>query len=83
MNILPVVDRVEDLWIIIDSHLTFTHHMGLDQTVTRAFTRANLINKFVVLCDTDSNSCLYSMSDLSTSTRHVFGNLTVLAKLYK
>ena len=27
VNMLPVVDRVEDLGVVIDSHLTFTYHI--------------------------------------------------------
>ena len=50
VNMLPVVDRVKDLGIVMDSHLTFTHHM--DQIVARAFTRANLIHKCFVSRDT-------------------------------
>ena len=42
----PVVDRVKDLGIVMDLHLTFTHH--IDQIVARAFTRANLIHKCFV-----------------------------------
>jgi len=34
--VVTVVDRVKDLGVIIDSHLTFTHH--IDQIVARAFT---------------------------------------------
>jgi len=41
VNMLPVLDRVKDLRVIIDSHLTFTYH--IDETVARAFTHANLI----------------------------------------
>jgi len=48
----PVVDRVKDLGVIIDSHLTFAHH--IDQIVARAFTRANLIHKCFVSRDTAS-----------------------------
>jgi len=49
---LPDIDRVKDLGVIIDSHLTFTHH--IDQIVARAFTRANLIHKYFVSRDTAS-----------------------------
>jgi len=52
VNMLPVVDRVKDLRVIIDSHLTFTYHR--DQIVARAFTCANLIHKCVVSRDTAS-----------------------------
>ena len=50
VNMLPVVDRVKVLGIVMDSYLTFTHH--LDQTVARAFTRPNLIHKCFVSLDT-------------------------------
>ena len=49
---LSVVDRVKDLEIVMDSHLTFTHH--IDQIVARAFTRANLIHKCFVSRETAS-----------------------------
>jgi hypothetical protein len=51
-NMLPVVDRVKDLGIVIDSHLTFAYH--IDQIVVRAFTRVNLIHKCFVSRDTSS-----------------------------
>jgi len=34
VNMLPVIDRVKDLGVIIDSHLTFTYH--IDQIVAIA-----------------------------------------------
>jgi len=46
------VDRVKALGVIIDSQLTFTYH--IDQTVARAFTRANLLHKCFVSRDTAS-----------------------------
>jgi len=52
VNMLPVVDRVKDLGVIIDSHLAFTHH--IDYIVARAFTRANLIHKCFASRDTAS-----------------------------
>ena len=52
VNMLPVVDRVKDLGVVMDSHLTFTHH--IDQIVARAFIRANLINKCFVSSDSAS-----------------------------
>ena len=42
-NILTVVDKVKDLGIIVDSHLTFDAH--INNIVSRAFIRANLIHK--------------------------------------
>jgi len=49
---LPVVNSVKYLGVIIDSHLTSTHH--IDQIVARSFTRANLIHKCFVSRDTAS-----------------------------
>ena len=46
---LPVVDKVKDLGVIIDSHLTFGIHV--DQIVARAFVRANLIHKCFISRD--------------------------------
>jgi len=42
-NILPVVNSCRDLGIIVDSNLTFNAH--INQVVSRAFIRANLIHK--------------------------------------
>jgi hypothetical protein len=51
-NMLPIVDKVKDLGIVVDSNLTFTCH--IDQIVARAFTRAGLIHKCFVSRDTAS-----------------------------
>jgi len=83
VNMLPVVNRVKDLGVIIDSHLTFTYH--IDQIVERAFTRANLIHKCFVSRDTPSltRSFIVYISDLFPSTRLLSAHLTMLAKLCK
>jgi len=59
---LPIVELI--LGVIIDSHLTFTHH---DQIVARAFTRCST----TVLCYVTQslNSCLYSVLQISTRVR--------------
>jgi len=59
-----VVDRIKDLGVIIDLHLTFTHH--IDQIFARAFTRANLINKCFVSRDTASltRACIVDVRPL-------------------
>jgi len=57
VNMLPVVDRVEDLCVIVDP-LTFTYH--IDQIVAKTFVLTWYTN---VLCHVTSlfNSCFYSL----------------------
>jgi len=60
-------NRVENHGVIVDLHLTFTHHMCTDQIVARAFTRANLIQKCVVSTRSTASLTRVSMSDLYLS----------------
>ena len=48
-NLLPVVDKVRDLGVTVDSKLSFVSHV--DQIAARAFIRASLIHKCFVSRD--------------------------------
>jgi len=55
-NILPVVDKVKESGVIVDSHLSFDAH--ITKIVARAFTRANLIHKCFTSRDAATLACL-------------------------
>ena len=84
-NLLPVVDKVKDLGVIVDSQskLSFVSHV--DQTAARVFIQANLIHKCFVSCGVASLTRAFTVyvRPLYLNMHVVYGRLIKLAELIK